>query len=201
MLVLPGITSPAITMDFLVRELTDLVRPIVLDVRGRGLSDNAPAPEAADGAGSLLGYDLAAYAADVDAVISGLRLERPILFGHSMGARIAALVATTSRHELGGTVLVDPPMSAPGRSRYPTTLDAFLAQLDQARRGTDANEVAGAWPRWPGANGNCAHAGCPRARAPRSRPPTPASSPRTSSRCGPTSPHPPCSSTVPTAPS
>ncbi|HTF47214.1 MAG TPA: alpha/beta hydrolase, partial [Pseudonocardia sp.] len=30
LVVLPGITSPAITMDFVVRELTDLVRPIVL---------------------------------------------------------------------------------------------------------------------------------------------------------------------------
>ena len=40
LVVLPGITSPAITMDFVARELTDLVRPIVVDVRGRGLSDS-----------------------------------------------------------------------------------------------------------------------------------------------------------------
>src|SRR5690606_31411545 len=39
LVVLPGITSPAITMDFVARRLTDLVRPIVVDVRGRGLSD------------------------------------------------------------------------------------------------------------------------------------------------------------------
>ncbi|MFI7121254.1 isochorismatase family protein [Amycolatopsis sp. NPDC049868] len=134
-IVLPGITSPAVTMDFVARELTDLVRPLVLDVRGRGLSD--------DGAG----YDLASYAADVDAVVDGLGLRDPILFGHSMGARIAARAATT--RTLRGTVLADPPLSGPGRAPYPTTLDAFLGQLDQARRGTDADEVARSWPRWP----------------------------------------------------
>jgi N-formylmaleamate deformylase len=40
LVILPGITSPAITMDFVAREITDLVRPIVVDVRGRGLSDS-----------------------------------------------------------------------------------------------------------------------------------------------------------------
>ncbi|WP_435119678.1 alpha/beta fold hydrolase [Amycolatopsis thermoflava] len=140
-LVLPGITSPAITMDFVARELTDLVRPLVLDVRGRGLSDSADTEPA--------GYDLDSYAADVDAVVSGLGLRRPILLGHSMGARIAARAAVNGRHELRGVVLVDPPMSGPGRGPYPTTLEAFLGQLDQARRGTDADEVARSWPRWP----------------------------------------------------
>ncbi|MGY6652305.1 isochorismatase family protein [Amycolatopsis sp. TRM77291] len=134
-LVLPGITSPAVTMDFVARELTDLVRPLVLDVRGRGLSDDAP------------DYDLASYAADVEAVVDGLGLRDPILFGHSMGARIAARAATGRPYR--GTVLADPPLSGPGRAPYPTTLDAFLGQLAQARRGTDADEVARSWPRWP----------------------------------------------------
>lgn len=140
LVVVPGITSPAISMDFVVRGLTDLVRPVVLDVRGRGLSDNGDDP--AD-------YDLATYAGDVEAVVRGLRLEHPILLGHSMGARIVAAVAAAGRVGVGGSVLVDPPMSGPGRGPYPTTLDAFLGQLDQARRGTDADEVARSWPRWP----------------------------------------------------
>ncbi|WP_027943686.1 alpha/beta fold hydrolase [Amycolatopsis taiwanensis] len=148
-LLLPGITSPAVTMDFVARGLADLVRPLVLDIRGRGLSDNPPALDGTAESGGLHGYDLASYAADVDAVVSGLELDRPILLGHSMGARIVALAAATGRHELRGTVLVDPPMSGPGRDPYPTTLEAFLGQLDQARRGTDADEVAQSWPRWP----------------------------------------------------
>lgn len=135
LVVLPGITSPAITMDFVARELRDLVRPVVVDVRGRGLSDSGPS------------YTLDDYAADTLAVLDGLGLERPLLLGHSMGARIAAV--TAARRPLRGTVLVDPPISGPGRGPYPTTLEAFLGQLEQARRSTDADEVAQAWPRWP----------------------------------------------------
>ncbi|GAA2406412.1 alpha/beta hydrolase [Actinomadura vinacea] len=136
-LVIPGITTPAIGMDFVARELTDLVRPIVLDVRGRGFSD--------DGAG----YALEDYAADTEAVIAGLGLDRPLLLGHSMGARIAAFTAAKSATAPRGTILVDPPMSGPGRGPYPTTLAAFQDQLRQARRGTDADEVAASWPHWP----------------------------------------------------
>jgi len=146
LVMLPGITSPAITMDFVARELTDLVRPIVLDVRGRGMSDSGDS------------YTLDDYAADTLAVLAELELDRPLLFGHSMGARIVAVVAAAG-HASGlaaqdgaqprGTVLVDPPMSGPGRGQYPTTLAAFLGQLAEARRGTDADEVARSWPRWP----------------------------------------------------
>ncbi|WP_435242854.1 alpha/beta fold hydrolase [Streptomyces cucumeris] len=137
LVVLPGITSPAVTLDFVARELVGMVRPLVVDVRGRGLSD-------AGGA-----YGLTAYAEDTEAVVRGLDLDRPLLLGHSMGARIAAVTAARGAVPLRGTVLVDPPMSGPGRGPYPTTLETFLGQLDQALRGTDADEVARAWPRWP----------------------------------------------------
>lgn len=136
-LVLPGITSPAISMDFLARELTDLVRPIVVDLRGRGLSDAAPE------------YCLASYADDVEAVINGLGLGQPILLGHSLGARIAAVAAARPHVAVRGSILVDPPMSGPGRPTYPTTLEMFRSQLQQAQRGTDAAEVGQVWPRWP----------------------------------------------------
>ncbi|WP_411122862.1 alpha/beta fold hydrolase [Streptomyces sp. x-19] len=148
LVVLPGITSPAVTMDFVARELTDLVRPLVVDVRGRGLSDGC-GREPADGGDDGRGYGLESYAEDTEAVIDGLGLTRPLLFGHSMGARIAAVVAARGTVALGGSVLADPPMSGPGRGPYPTTLAAFLGQLAEAERGTDADEVARSWPRWP----------------------------------------------------
>jgi N-formylmaleamate deformylase len=137
LVVLPGITSPAVTMDFVARALTDLVRPVVVDVRGRGLSDTGP------------GYTLTDYADDTEAVIRGLGLDRPVLLGHSMGARIAAATAARGACPVRGTVLVDPPMSGPGRGPYPTSLDVFRQQLAQARRGTTADEVARWWPGWP----------------------------------------------------
>jgi N-formylmaleamate deformylase len=136
LLVLPGITTPAIALDFVARELTDLVRPLVVDVRGRGLSDSGPS------------YTLDDYADDTVGVIRGLGMDRPLVLGHSMGARIAAVTVARGT-PTRGSVLVDPPMSGPGRGPYPTTLEAFLGQLAQAQRGTTADEVAGSWPRWP----------------------------------------------------
>jgi N-formylmaleamate deformylase len=135
LVMLPGITSPAITMDFVARELTGLARPIVVDVRGRGLSDDGDS------------YTLADYACDTEAIVTGLALDRPVLFGHSMGARIAAV--TAAKVPVRGTVLVDPPMSGPGRDPYPTTLEMFLGQLAEARRGTTPAGVARWWPSWP----------------------------------------------------
>ncbi|MDI2125959.1 alpha/beta fold hydrolase [Yinghuangia seranimata] len=136
-LVVPGITSPAVSFDFVARELVDLVRPIVLDTRGRGLS------------GSGGSYTLDDYAADTEAVAIALGLDRPLLLGHSMGARVAAAVAVRGVVPVAGCVLVDPPMSGPGRAPYPTTLEVFMAQLAEAREGTDAEAVARSWPRWP----------------------------------------------------
>ncbi|MCF2527949.1 alpha/beta fold hydrolase [Yinghuangia soli] len=137
LLVLPGITMPAVGMDFAVRELVGPYRPVVLDQRGRGLSDTGAS------------YTLEDYAEDAEAVVAGLGLDRPVLVGHSLGARVAAAAAVRGKTPLGGTVLVDPPLSGPGRDPYPTTAAAFLGQLAEAQRGTDADEVARAWPRWP----------------------------------------------------
>ncbi|MFE0019412.1 alpha/beta fold hydrolase [Amycolatopsis sp. NPDC059021] len=137
LVVLPGITSPAITMDFVARRLTSVARPIVVDVRGRGLSDSAAT------------YTLDDYADDTEAVVTGLGLDRPVLFGHSMGARIAAVTAARKSLPLRGSVLVDPPLSGPDRGPYPTSLAVFEEQLAQAQRGTTADEVALSWPRWP----------------------------------------------------
>ncbi|MER5185603.1 alpha/beta hydrolase [Streptomyces sp. NPDC002896] len=136
LVILPGITSPAITMDFVARALRGLVRPVVVDMRGRGLSDSGES------------YVLDRYVDDVVAVVNGLGLERPVLLGHSMGARVAA-AASARGMELRGAVLVDPPMSGPGRGPYPVTRAAFRAQLDAAAGGITADDVAALWPDWP----------------------------------------------------
>jgi N-formylmaleamate deformylase len=137
LLVLPGITSPAVTWDFVVPELGD-VRPLVLDVRGRGLSDPAPGR-----------YGLHHYADDTAAVVRALDLDRPIVLGHSMGARIAAVFAVRHPELAGPLIVVDPPLSGPGRDPYPTTREQFLTQLREAYAGTDADEVARFYPNWP----------------------------------------------------
>jgi N-formylmaleamate deformylase len=141
LLVLPGITSPAVTADFLAVRLAELgFRVTVPDVRGRGETDRA-------GAGR---YRLTDYAADVAGLVEALGLRTPVVVGHSMGARIAAAYAVLHAPEDHGLlVLVDPPTSGPGRGPYPTSRAAFLEQLAEAYRGTTAEEVRRFYPLWP----------------------------------------------------
>lgn len=141
LLVLPGITSPAVTADFFAVLLADLgYRVTVPDVRGRGESERAPAG----------GYRLVDYAADVAGLVEALNLRRPVVLGHSMGARIAAAYAVLhAPDDHGLLVLVDPPVSGPGRGPYPTSREAFLEQLHEAQAGTDADAVRRFYPKWP----------------------------------------------------
>ena len=141
LLLLPGITSPAVTADFLAVLLADLgFRVTVPDIRGRGESDRAPAGQ----------YRLTDYAADVAGIVAGLWLRHPVLVGHSMGARIAAAYAVLhAPADHGLLVMVDPPTCGPGRGPYPTTRESFLKQLHEAQAGTDADAVRRFYPKWP----------------------------------------------------
>jgi N-formylmaleamate deformylase len=141
LLLLPGITSPAVTADFLAVLFAELgYRVSVPDIRGRGLSDRAPAGQ----------YRLTDYAADVAGLVDALDLRTPVVVGHSMGARIAAAYAVLhAPTDHGLLVLVDPPTSGPDRGPYPTSREAFLQQLHEAQRGTDVEAVRRFYPTWP----------------------------------------------------
>ena len=108
LVLLPGITSPAIMWDFVSRRLADFCHVFTLDIRGRGLSSS----------GDDLDYWLADYAADVQGVIEQLGLENPVVAGHSMGARIALKLAADAPSLVGPLILIDPPVSGPGRRNY-----------------------------------------------------------------------------------
>lgn len=105
MLLVPGITSPAITWEFVAEALAGDRTVHTLDVRGRGLSDRAPR-----GA-----HTLGDYATDVAGLARTLGLVRPVLLGHSMGARIVTAAAADYPELAGAVVAVDPPMCGPGR--------------------------------------------------------------------------------------
>jgi N-formylmaleamate deformylase len=139
LLVLPGITSTALTAEFLALELARDHRVYVPDIRGRGGSD-VPPPG---------GYTLRDYADDVAGLVGALGLRRPVILGHSMGARIAAAYSVLHGGAHGPLILADPPLSGPGRGPYPTTWDSFKAQMDEARRGTTPVEMRRFYPAWP----------------------------------------------------
>jgi N-formylmaleamate deformylase len=133
--IVPGITSPAATWEFVSLDLARDYHVITVDIRGRGLSDTPSA-----------GYELADYAGDVTAVIEHLGLQRPALVGHSMGARIAAAVRVLHHGVAGPVVLADPPLTGPGRGTYPMSLKAFMDQLQAARSGAAPEELLKYFP-------------------------------------------------------
>ncbi|HTK02988.1 MAG TPA: alpha/beta hydrolase, partial [Bordetella sp.] len=83
-IIVPGITSPAVTWGFVGERFGTMFDTYVLDVRGRGLSQ----------AGADLDYGLDAQADDLNAFAAALGLRRYSVVGHSMGGRIAIRAAT-----------------------------------------------------------------------------------------------------------
>jgi len=137
-LLLPGITSPAITWSFVAERLATTHRVLVLDIRGRGLSESRAG----------LGYTLDDYAQDVRGVIEVLGLGHPIVIGHSMGARIATRFGATAREVPSKLVLIDPPLCGPGRAPYPTPLSSYLTAIEAASRGASVEEFRKFTPTW-----------------------------------------------------
>jgi N-formylmaleamate deformylase len=135
---IPGITSPAITWGFVGEVLGRTHDTYVLDVRGRGLSS----------ASDLLDYSLNAQGADVASFVTALGLRNFSLVGHSMGARIAARAAMREPRGLVSVVLVDPPVSGPGRRPYPGKLPWYVDSMALARAGTDAEGMRAFCPTW-----------------------------------------------------
>ena len=134
----PGITSPAVTWGFVAEHFGRQFDTYVLDVRGRGLS------EATDS----IDYGLNACADDVGAFASELGLEGYALVGHSMGARIGVRAARRNPKGLERLVLVDPPVSGPGRRRYPAKLDWYIDSIRLMREGAGMEALRPFSPTW-----------------------------------------------------
>jgi N-formylmaleamate deformylase len=133
----PGITSPAITWGFVAETLGRQFDTYVLDVRGRGLSE----------ASSTLDYSLDAQAADVIAFIDALGLGQASVLGHSMGARIAVRAARHTK-SIARLALIDPPVSGPGRRAYPAQLAWYVDSIALARKGIDVEGMRAFCPTW-----------------------------------------------------
>lgn len=136
--VIPGITSPAITWGFVGARFGRLFDTYILDVRGRGLSSS----------GDDLDYGVDAQADDVIALLGALDLSGCSLVGHSMGARIATRAVRRGAAGVNRVALVDPPVSGPGRREYPSKLPWYVDSIREARRGMDADAMRAYCPSW-----------------------------------------------------
>jgi pimeloyl-ACP methyl ester carboxylesterase len=98
------------TWQKVIEQLRGKPQTIAVDQRGWGSS------VATDGR-----YDLATMADDVQAVVRTFGLKRYVLVGHSMGGKVAQIVAKRTPQGLAGLVLVAPapptPMPAPKEQR------------------------------------------------------------------------------------
>lgn len=90
------------TWDAVAKQLADKYRIVATDHRGWGQSE-APSD----------GYGIADMAADAQGVIDALALERYVLIGHSMGGKVAQLIASHRPAGLAGLVLVAPSPPTP----------------------------------------------------------------------------------------
>ncbi|WP_172329065.1 alpha/beta fold hydrolase [Mangrovicoccus sp. HB161399] len=135
MLLVPGITSPAITWGFVAERLAEKFEVHVLDVRGRGLS------EAGD-----IDYTLDAMADDAIAIAE--QMDSPILMGHSMGARIAIRANARNAAPFAGYILVDPPVSGPNRRAYPSKWPWYGDSIMMSKRAISFDEMKGFCPTW-----------------------------------------------------
>ena len=137
-ILIPGITSPAVTWGFVAEQFGRHFDTYVLDVRGRGLSE----------ASDTLDYSLDAQAADVIAFAAALGLTRYALVGHSMGGRIGIRAAAQQPAGLSRLVAVDPPVSGPGRRPYPAKLPWYVDSIRLACRGISLDEMRSFCPTW-----------------------------------------------------
>jgi pimeloyl-ACP methyl ester carboxylesterase len=114
---LHGIASTAVAWDGVARRLAGAGRTVyAIDFRGHGLSDR-PAD----------GYDLATFGSDMAAVVAGLRLDRPILVGHSLGAWVILEALSSGRVAAGGVAFVEGGLV--DASAQFATLEECLAKL------------------------------------------------------------------------
>uniref|UniRef100_UPI003F4FD77B alpha/beta fold hydrolase n=1 Tax=Caballeronia sp. LjRoot34 TaxID=3342325 RepID=UPI003F4FD77B len=142
MILVPGITSPAITWGFVAERLARHFDVHVLDVRGRGLSET----------GDALDYRIDTCADDILSLATALGLNRYVLAGHSMGARFAIRAAVRDARSLARNleklVLIDPPVSGPGRRPYPSKLPWYVDSIRDCLRGADIEIVRKYCPTW-----------------------------------------------------
>ncbi len=140
-----GITDDGLCWSPVAADLDAAYDVIMVDARGHGKSD---APEH--------GYGPVDHANDLAGVIAGLRLQQPVVLGHSMGAITALALAGLSPEVPRAILLEDPPLAllaAPGRpwldEQWREHMRAWITRLKSKTREEIMAEQRATAPDWP----------------------------------------------------
>lgn len=133
-LLIHGIGSSGADFNPVIEGLRQFCKPYVLDLRGHGASDK---PDA--------GYHYSDYVGDLEAVLSQLQLERPIILGHSLGGIITLMWAAKHPDIARAIIIEDSPLRS--GSDFKEAFDGWLTLNSLP------HEVAMAWyadknPHW-----------------------------------------------------
>jgi pimeloyl-ACP methyl ester carboxylesterase len=115
-LAIHGVTSTSRAWLAVARELGDRAALIAVDLRGRGRSNELPAP-----------FGMQPHARDMFAVLDHVGIERAVIAGHSLGAYIAAAMALSQPHRISSLVLVDGGLTIPGSANV--DMEAFIEEF------------------------------------------------------------------------
>lgn len=123
-LLLHGVTDNAMCWVRVAEALGGAYDLILPDTRGHGFSEKPAA-----------GYTIEERAADVAGLIDALRLNRPVLIGHSLGGQAATATAALYPERVGAVVLEDPAWfeDEPQENRVQQA-EAWCADLRRSQR-------------------------------------------------------------------
>lgn len=142
---LHGFTDNGLCWTRVARDLEQDYDVIIYDARGHGLSD-----------GPITGFTPQLLAEDAAGIIQTLKLERPFLLGHSMGAATAGLVAAYHPDLMRAIALEDPPWhdftqppaTVPGGNK-PFSFEDWIKGLKAQTREEIIADGKKSNPSWP----------------------------------------------------
>ena len=139
-----GSSDDALCWTNLAKELTDRYDVIMFDARGHGLSDPPTAADAVD-----------AQVEDLAGLIKALKLEKPVLMGHSMGSASVAWFSAKYPDVPKAVILEDPGLVRPAAPAAtgvtPPSVDDRRAQVLKRNNMSEAELVADCMknsPKW-----------------------------------------------------
>ena len=118
-----GMIMSATMWEYQMDALSDAYRTIAYDVRGHGHT----------GGSGRSSYSMALLAADLEALLDALEIDRTVVCGLSMGGAVAQAFAAAHPERLAGLVLADtfPPGQLPLTGRLALTNIRVLARIDR----------------------------------------------------------------------